>query len=984
MPPTKKHKSKFLKIQHAQINSTLVVIGAIIAGLAFGMLWLSANNVDVMIGGSNLAGQTASPTRPQTLIAKTAAPIATVTRTRTATPTRTATSSPTRSPTKPPATATTPKTSTVTPTRQITITPTIAVMTTTPITLTTPIQTRIIPVSATATRAISTTTATPTATGAPSGAIAITPRELLVTPGERASYTITITNTSAYPVTLTLATSDDRAPLFASALSRANFTLPARGAATTTLTISADANASGDRVNMTSIVATVNGIERARANVATRLLNVEFTRTLNGIGVADHNVAPGTRVEMRVGVSARLPISGVALADFIPRGWTVADAGGGAINADKIEWSLGDLAAGAMVTRTYTLISPARSNPAPQFQFHSALTNAIIRAQSNPWQVSLEHPLAVAHYRVGQNTPLDKMAYLAATDAPGRALAQIESYRVRFMVVNDQPNLVRWKPRLEWSTRADGKFQAVAIGRGNAGQPFYIRALDEISNRQAIPIASFGLGATTRTKQSGMILTSENPGPLSSLNALSSTEIEFSLRTTIDAAYSTAYYFRLADEDREMPGKIAQIEMSAPPSPQLTQPQYPGIDPNANVRASPARAAAGASPHGSYSNLADQCASCHRQHTGKNRNLLAFGSAQSNGCFACHNGTGASTNIQAQYADPNVPANNATTSSFYSHPATTATNHTNATNDEFRGVLNRHSECGDCHNPHSGDASLAASTASGFTNSGALKNITGVDTNNAWKTLIAFEYELCYKCHSAYTNLLTYTKPAYKMFDKAAEFNPGNASFHPIEAAGKNNTAAMSASLAGTSPYKLWNFTVGAVVRCENCHGDYRLANPASPPAANARLASHTSRFANILMNNYRDRVLKSAGENYAAADFALCFQCHAEAPFTSGGGSSTATNFRLHSRHTTNIGGKSAATDIDTPGAGPGRAICAECHYRVHGQGANASGNPGGTRLVNFAPNVTASSGGQLRWDPATRTCYMTCHGDNHNPERY
>jgi short subunit dehydrogenase-like uncharacterized protein len=137
-------------------------------------------------------------------------------------------------------------------------------------------------------------------------------------------------------------------------------------------------------------------------------------------------------------------------------------------------------------------------------------------------------------------------------------------------------------------------------------------------------------------------------------------------------------------------------------------------------------------------------------------------------------------------------------------------------------------------------------------------------------------------------------------------------------------------------------------------------------------------------MNNYRDRGLKSAGENYAAADFALCFQCHAEAPFTSGGGSSTATNFRLHSRHMTNIGGKSASTDIDTPGAGPGRAICAECHYRVHGQGANASGNPSGTRLVNFAPNVTASSGGQLRWDPATRTCYITCHGDNHNPERY
>jgi len=260
-----------------------------------------------------------------------------------------------------------------------------------------------------------------------------------------------------------------------------------------------------------------------------------------------------------------------------------------------------------------------------------------------------------------------------------------------------------------------------------------------------------------------------------------------------------------------------------------------------------------------------------------------------------------------------------------------------------------------------------------------------VSQAGSWKPVSNYSYELCLKCHSAYTTLLAYTKPSYKMLNQAAEFNPANVSFHPVEAAGKNATTAMANSLAGTSPYKLWTFTVGAVIRCENCHGDYRLANPAAPPAANARSAPHTSKYPNILMNNYRDRLLKSAGEQYAAVDFALCYMCHAEAPFTSGGGNSTATNFRLHSLHLTNIGGRSgASTDIDTAGAGPGRAICAECHYRVHGQGINAPGNASGSRLVNFAPDVTVNGSGRLAWDPTTRTCYLSCHGDSHNPERY
>ena len=98
---------------------------------------------------------------------------------------------------------------------------------------------------------------------------------------------------------------------------------------------------------------------------------------------------------------------------------------------------------------------------------------------------------------------------------------------------------------------------------------------------------------------------------------------------------------------------------------------------------------------------------------------------------------------------------------------------------------------------------------------------------------------------------------------------------------------------------------------------------------------------------------------------------------------SSAPTNFSLHQKHLTIIGGKgNGGTDIDTPGAGQGNAVCAECHFRIHGTAlAYQVGDRNNTRLVNFAPNVTPS-GGVLRWTPTVGgggSCTLTCHGKDH-----
>jgi predicted CXXCH cytochrome family protein len=170
---------------------------------------------------------------------------------------------------------------------------------------------------------------------------------------------------------------------------------------------------------------------------------------------------------------------------------------------------------------------------------------------------------------------------------------------------------------------------------------------------------------------------------------------------------------------------------------------------------------------------------CHRSHTAHNRNLLKLSEPQSNLCFTCHDGSQA-IDIKSQFSDPNVPPNVPDTSTFYSHPATTASAHTQAAIDEFKNVLNRHTECGDCHNPHRGNKSRVAATAKGYTVSGAELLITGVRAKQSralvWRRASKYEYELCYKCHSSYTILLSYSKPSRQMTDVAADFDPANPS----------------------------------------------------------------------------------------------------------------------------------------------------------------------------------------------------------------
>jgi hypothetical protein len=260
---------------------------------------------------------------------------------------------------------------------------------------------------------------------------------------------------------------------------------------------------------------------------------------------------------------------------------------------------------------------------------------------------------------------------------------------------------------------------------------------------------------------------------------------------------------------------------------------------------------------------------------------------------------------------------------------------------------------------------------------------------------ITLEYQLCFKCHSGFTKLLPPIagKPSLDALDKGIELNPANPSFHPVEAAGTNQTAKIQLSLDGTSPYKMWDFDKTSTIRCLNCHTSGGTPGPdpdplLTKPAAlvNGPLPSHTSSNRGILLRPYRDRVLNTtSSQQYSSGDFALCYVCHAEAPFSNSSGTSAseATNFEYHGLHLTGLVGGTGGQDIDMPGAGQGNAICAECHFRIHST-TNKVGSQviDGSRLVNFAPNVQPN-GVTLSWTAATTTspgsCTLTCHGHDH-----
>ncbi len=775
-----------------------------------------------------------------------------------------------------------------------------------------------------------------------------------------------------------------------------------------------------------------------------------------------HRVDPAGRLVLTVSIAAQDAAADARLVEILPGGWTVEDAPGGVISADggTVTWTLGDVRADASLQRQLVLRAPDAVPGAlvADARFGVRLDHSTGTIAGPDLDVLVAPELVVEHVTFARIAPMTHEALYQTPDAALDDVQPLDPIRVRLQVRNADAVAATLEPWLEVRALGSATWQPLATDTG-AGAPFYVGTewrpapdgRGTVVGPAEEPIAVGDLlmrdrDDSTQSAVVGRRLMGRETPPRLTIPGDAYTEIEFTIRASIDVPYATGYELRLTDAGDALPGAVvARLSVGPEPAVRLSPGQrngipvpgpgeatapatwgavdFPLVTPDATAASfasAPAEpryrlavatvskpsvefplAAPFDSPHGPDTSLiSDTCATCHRGHTAAGPNLLAQPASQSTLCFTCHHGAGSNLDVKSQYTDPAVPANDAATRTYFQHDALAPSSHVSATADEFGGISNRHSECGDCHNSHNATSTLSTQTSTGWTVSGREAAISGVAVTNgaagaapAYKLLTGAvgsqptrEYEVCFKCHSGWTVLPSNAgqPPSRQMLDKAIEFNPSNASYHPVEAAGTNATTAMADSLVGTSPFKQWNFTTGGTVRCVNCHGDPDKYDGTSPPAAGSDLAPHASQYAGILLRNYRDRVLKPSTEAYAAADFALCYLCHAEEPFLNDG--SSATNFQLHRKHVAAIGNEgSGGTDIDTAGAGQGNALCAECHFRIHSTALRVGSQDAYPRLINFAPDVQPLDG-TLSWESLAGggSCTLVCHGKDHSAESY
>lgn len=214
----------------------------------------------------------------------------------------------------------------------------------------------------------------------------------------------------------------------------------------------------------------------------------------------------------------------------------------------------------------------------------------------------------------------------------------------------------------------------------------------------------------------------------------------------------------------------------------------------------------------------------------------------------------------------------------------------------------RHVSCSDCHNSHETTVTAQSAAPSLY---GALKGVwgtrvintgAGTATTYGQQQVVSAEYEVCLKCHGAYSTLGS-TR------NIASEVNTRNASFHSVEGASK--TASAPAGTFEPVPAETFTSNVAAWTKdstmyCVDCHGNADPAKPKGP---------HTSDEGSILRKPYWG-TLPAASEMF-------CYSCHKKTVYLDGAG-----NLSLF-QHAPRTG----ASDMHKLHVNDGGFACRTCH---------------------------------------------------------
>jgi len=335
---------------------------------------------------------------------------------------------------------------------------------------------------------------------------------------------------------------------------------------------------------------------------------------------------------------------------------------------------------------------------------------------------------------------------------------------------------------------------------------------------------------------------------------------------------------------------------------------------------------------------AGKCLNCHDPHGWTDAAgaipMLAIAREEAL-CLTCHDGAPARTDIALEVGKP------------FAHPVTTlGGRHSGPTESQpgefaIAPVDHRHAECEDCHNPHlvTADRTPPSNTALARTNLGVSRvlvqnGVAGAPPTYTFAagsdTLTApvAEYQLCFKCHSSWV-----LQPTGQT-DLAAALNPANASYHPVEAIGRDPNIAPAAFAPG------WSAT--SITRCGDCHGSDFVGGPRGP---------HGSIYRYILKAPY-----ETTSQLHLTTSGELCFSCH---------------SYQVYADPASPVAMR-AASRFNAPGTTAGHAEhvglrsvpCYACHI-THGAPYR-----GHLIVTGRMPGITA-----FTETPSGGTCQPTCH---------
>lgn len=345
-------------------------------------------------------------------------------------------------------------------------------------------------------------------------------------------------------------------------------------------------------------------------------------------------------------------------------------------------------------------------------------------------------------------------------------------------------------------------------------------------------------------------------------------------------------------------------------------------------------------PHTSYKTVAaNACENCHTPHTagGKSR-LLNFANDENN-CYSCHSGSVAAKNIAAEFAKPSL------------HPILLS----RGTHDAAENPLTapRHVTCVDCHDPH---ASSAANPSPALVQavvprplSAAIAGVTGINTGGSFVKKITSEDELCYKCHAdSFSKKQALVPRQFTQTNTRLQFSSGNASFHPIQASGRNPRV----------PSLILPWRENSRMLCTDCHNN----DQAQSLDKSVVRGPHGSIYSPLLE---RQQLLTDFTPE-SPVHYALCYKCHSRSSLLSD------QSFRAANNQGVDRGHRFHIVDQQT--------ACTTCH--------DPHGVPTASHLINFnKAYVTPSAAGQMTYTstgPGSGTCTLTCHGFSHAATAY